>query len=67
MTRRASARAYAGNLLRDRLRWQHWLSPQIEFRPEIDYYHSNWCRNAFNLGTKNYTLIAASGDVIVHF
>jgi hypothetical protein len=45
--------------------WQHWLSPQIEMRPEIGYYHSNG-GNAFNGQTRNYTWIAA-GDVIVHF
>ena len=44
---------------------QHWLSPQVELRPEIDYYHSNGA-NAFNIGTKNYTLMAA-GDIIWHF
>jgi hypothetical protein len=47
------------------LGWQHWLSPQIEFRPEIGYYHSNGA-NAFNGGTKNFTLIA-DGDMIFHF
>jgi hypothetical protein len=52
--------------------WQHWLSPQIEFRPEISYYRS-LDANAFNgnsnLGiapTKNYALIG-SADVIIHF
>ena len=45
--------------------WQHWLSPQIEMRPEVGYYHSNG-GNAFNVGTSNHTWIAA-GDVIVHF
>ena len=29
------------------LGWQHWLSPQIEFRPEVVYYHS-LDANAFN-------------------
>jgi hypothetical protein len=47
------------------LGWQHWLSPQIEFRPEVGYYHSNGA-NAFNGGSKNYTLIGDS-DVIFHF
>jgi hypothetical protein len=47
------------------LGWQHWLSPQIELRPEIGYYQSNGAK-AFNVGTKNYTLIGAS-DVIWHF
>jgi hypothetical protein len=45
--------------------WQHWLSPQVEMRPEIGYYRSNGA-NAFNGGTRNYTFIGA-GDVIVHF
>jgi hypothetical protein len=52
--------------------WQHWLSPQIEFRPEVVYYHS-FGANAFdgnaNAGiapTKNYTWIAQS-DMILHF
>jgi hypothetical protein len=45
--------------------WQHWLSPRIEFRPEIGYYHSNGA-NAFNGVTRNYTVIGAS-DVIFHF
>ena len=45
--------------------WQHWFSPQLEARPEIGYYHSNGA-NAFNGGTKNYTLIGA-GDLIWHF
>jgi hypothetical protein len=47
------------------LGWQHWLSPQVELRPEIGYYQSNGAK-AFNVGTKNYTLIGAS-DVIMHF
>jgi hypothetical protein len=34
-------------------------------RPEIGYYQSDGA-NAFNLGTKNYTFIAA-GDLIWHF
>ena len=45
--------------------WQHWLSPQIEFRPEIGYYHSDGA-NAFNGGTKNYVLLGAA-DMIFHF
>jgi hypothetical protein len=45
--------------------WQHWLSPQIELRPEVGYYHSNG-GFAFNNGTRNYTLIGA-GDLIFHF
>ncbi len=52
--------------------WQHWLSPQIEFRPEVDYDRSI-DRPAFNgdptLGiapSKSYTVLGAM-DVIVHF
>jgi Putative beta-barrel porin-2, OmpL-like. bbp2 len=60
------------------LGWQHWLSPQIEFRPEIVYYHS-LDANAFNgnfnaapngglviLPTRNYEYVA-SADMIWHF
>jgi len=54
------------------LGWQHWLSPQIEFRPEVAYYHS-FGANAFNgtakagiAPTRNYTWIAQS-DMILHF
>jgi hypothetical protein len=52
--------------------WQHWLSPQIEFRPEIGYYRSI-DGIAFNgnpthgiAPDKNHTYFAG-GDVIVHF
>jgi hypothetical protein len=45
--------------------WQHFFSPQLEARPELGYYHSNGA-NAFNGGTKNYTVIGA-GDLIWHF
>jgi hypothetical protein len=47
------------------LGWQHFYSPQLEVRPEIGYYHSDGA-NAFNGGTKNFTLIGAS-DIIWHF
>ena len=57
------------------LGWQHWLSPQIELRPEVDYYKS-LDANAFNgnfnalpvaiAPNKNYTWIAAM-DLIWHF
>ena len=60
--------------------WQHWLSPQIEFRPEVSYYNSlnapafngNFNFNTAGLNgpiiapTKNYAIIAES-DVIIHF
>jgi hypothetical protein len=60
--------------------WQHWLSPQIEFRPEVTWYHS-MDANAFNgnanalatngsgtviLPTRNYSVVAAM-DLIWHF
>ena len=51
--------------------WQHWLSPQIEFRPEAGYWSAT--RNAFNgspsrgiAPDKNHTFIGAM-DVIAHF
>jgi hypothetical protein len=54
------------------LGWQHWLSPQIEMRPEIGYYRSigadafNGNSNAGIAPNKNYTVIGAA-DLIVHF
>jgi hypothetical protein len=52
--------------------WQHWLSPQIEIRPEVSFYKS-LDANAFNgnsnLGiapSKNFALIG-SADIIIHF
>ncbi len=54
------------------LGWQHWLSPQIEFRPEIGYYRSISAK-AFNgnalagiTPNMNYTVLGAM-DMIVHF
>lgn len=52
--------------------WQHWLSPQIEFRPEIDYDYAldrpafNGDANAGIAPDRRYTLMAAM-DAIVHF
>jgi Putative beta-barrel porin-2, OmpL-like. bbp2 len=53
--------------------WQHWLSPQIEFRPEIDYDHTLSGVKAFNgygaggiTPNRNYTLLGAM-DAILHF
>ena len=52
--------------------WQHWLSPQVEIRPEIDWYRS-LNAPAFNGSAaqgiapdKHETLLAAA-DVILHF
>jgi Putative beta-barrel porin-2, OmpL-like. bbp2 len=54
------------------LGWQHWLSPQIEFRPEIDYDRS-LNAPAFNgnptrgvAPDKTYTILGAM-DMILHF
>jgi hypothetical protein len=52
--------------------WQHWLSPQIELRPEVSYYRSldapafNGNSNAGILPNKSYAVIG-SADVIIHF
>ena len=46
------------------LGWQHWLSPQIELRPEYTHYWST--HPSFNLGTKKQEGVW-SGDIIVHF
>jgi len=52
--------------------WQHWLSPQIEFRPEILYYYSadrpafNGNSNAGIAPDKNYTVLGQM-DMIFHF
>jgi hypothetical protein len=43
---------------------QHWLSPQIELRPEITWYHASV--PAFNDGTKTQQVVV-SGDAIIHF
>ena len=54
------------------LGWQHWLSPQIEFRPEVGYYRSidakafNGDANAGIAPDKNYTVIGQM-DAIFHF
>jgi hypothetical protein len=56
------------------LGWQHWLSPQIELRPEVDWYHSidkpafngNFNANPVVLPSKYNEFIALS-DIIWHF
>jgi hypothetical protein len=52
--------------------WQHWLSPQIEMRPEVGYYRSIDAV-AFNANpthgiaaNKNHTVFGG-GDIIIHF
>jgi hypothetical protein len=54
------------------LGWQHWLSPQIELRPEVGYYRSIDAI-AFNANpthglaaNHNHTYFAG-GDIIIHF
>ena len=44
--------------------WQHWLSPQIEMRPEFTAYFSD--KPSFNLGLAK-TERVFSGDIIWHF
>jgi hypothetical protein len=52
--------------------WQHWLSPQIEFRPEVAFYQSldapafNGNANAGIAPTRSYAVIGAA-DAIIHF
>lgn len=53
------------------LGWQHWLSPQIEMRPEVGYWAAT--ANAFNgspsrgaAPNKNHTILGA-GDIVFHF
>ena len=52
--------------------WQHWLSPQVELRPEIAYYRSldapafNGDANAGIPPSRNYSVIGAA-DIIWHF
>ncbi|MGA2892992.1 MAG: outer membrane beta-barrel protein [Xanthobacteraceae bacterium] len=62
----------ATNYAETALSWQHWLSPQIELRPEIGYYRS-LNAPAFNgnvaegiLPSRDWAVIAAS-DLIFHF
>jgi hypothetical protein len=65
---RTGTRATYKNLA---LGWQHWLSPQIELRPEIAYYHSSAL--SFNgsanegIAPNRRTETVISGDVIFHF
>jgi hypothetical protein len=55
--------------------WQHWLSPQVEFRPEVTYYRSldapafNGNFNALPVAIPptKYSALIAAADVIWHF
>jgi hypothetical protein len=47
------------------LGWQHWFGPQVEVRPEIDFYRSIDTA-AFSNGTQS-NLFFAGADVIFHF
>jgi hypothetical protein len=52
--------------------WQHWLSPQIEMRPEVTYYRSlngpafNGDSNA-GIAPNKAAETVLSGDIIIHF
>jgi Putative beta-barrel porin-2, OmpL-like. bbp2 len=52
--------------------WQHWLSPQIELRPEVTYYNALDAKafdgNPFNgvAPTRHYAVVGAA-DLIWHF
>ncbi|HEX4104759.1 MAG TPA: outer membrane beta-barrel protein [Rhizomicrobium sp.] len=54
------------------LGWQHWLSPQIEFRPEIGYWRS-FRAAAFNgdsyagIAPNKFVTVEFASDVILHF
>jgi len=54
------------------LSWQHWLSPQIEFRPEISWWHS-YRVAAFNgdvyagISGNKSDMTEFASDVIIHF
>jgi Putative beta-barrel porin-2, OmpL-like. bbp2 len=63
---------FASRYLEFGVGWQHWLSPQIEFRPEISYYNA-LDNMAFNSNlytglppTRHYAIIGAA-DIIWHF
>ena len=51
--------------------WQHWLSPQLELRPEVGYWSAT--ANAFNgspsrgEAPNKYHVFFAGSDVIAHF
>jgi hypothetical protein len=47
------------------LSWQHWLSPQIEFRPEISWWRSVGTA-AFDHGA-HFTTVEFASDMIFHF
>jgi len=54
--------------------WQHWLSPQVELRPEVTYYRA-FDAPAFNgnfnatpvIPPNKYSALIAAADVIWHF
>jgi hypothetical protein len=63
---------YANTYYEAAVGWQHWISPQIELRPEVTWYHAA-NQAAFNgnadTGTPadRKTQVVAAGDIIVHF
>jgi hypothetical protein len=56
------------------LSWQHWLSPQFEFRPEVSWWHS-FRTPAYNtdaytgqsVGGPKYQMAMFAADAIIHF
>ena len=54
------------------LGWQHWLSPQLELRPEISWWHS-YGATAFNgdvyagISGNKSDMAEFASDVIIHF
>ena len=51
---------------------QHWLSPQIELRPEIAYYHADDVKafggnSNHGIAGDRYQSVVLSGDAIIHF
>jgi hypothetical protein len=54
------------------LSWQHWLSPQVEFRPEISWWRS-YRAPAFNgdayagISGNKFDMTEFASDVIIHF
>jgi hypothetical protein len=74
MEAQRTASAGPTRLVEFSLGWQHWLSPQIEIRPEVAYYRSldapSFNANPFAVpaipANKNYAVIGAA-DLIWHF
>jgi hypothetical protein len=64
--KKASAPAREHATLISAFGWQHWFSPQIELRPEVDYRHSIDA-NAYNgnaNGSRSFTEINCPDSVV---